>query len=145
MIALLLLVLASLASSFKSKCRHQVIVLRRQVRGRVHLTNLDRLVLVQLHGWFPSILKVLAIVQPETVIRWHRVGFRCYWRWKSRAWGGRPAIEADLRALIQQMSSDNPLWGAPHGSCGGPARYIFAVAVFVLHKLASAKTDEPQH
>jgi transposase InsO family protein len=62
---------------------------------------------------FPSILKAPAIVQPETVIRWHRAGFRCYWRWKPRARGGRPAIEADLRALIRQMSIDNPLWGAP--------------------------------
>jgi len=92
MIALLWLLWAILASPFKSKrqleaenvlLRHQLIVLRRQVRGRVRLTNLDRLVLVQLYRWFPSILKALAIVQPETVIRWHRAGFRCYWRWKS--------------------------------------------------------------
>jgi hypothetical protein len=60
---------------------------------------------------------VLAIVQPETVIRWHRTGFRCYWRWKSRSGGGRPQIDAELRALVQRMSIDNPLWGAPriHG------------------------------
>ena len=92
-------------------------MLRRQVRGRVRLTNVDRLILVQLYRWFPSILKVLAIVQPETVIRWHRAGFRCYWRWKSRARGGRPAIEAELRTLIRKMSIENPLWGAPriHG------------------------------
>jgi len=126
MIALLWLLLAILVSPFKSKgqleaenvaLRHQVVVLRRQVRGRVQLTNFDRLFLVQLYRWFPSILKALAIVQPETVIRWHRAGFRCYWRWKSRARGGRPAIEADLRTLIRQMSIDNPLWGAPriHG------------------------------
>ena len=83
MIALLSLLLAILASPFKSKCkleaenvalRHQVVELRRQVRGRVSLSNLDRLVLIQLFRWFPSILKVLAIVQPETVIRWHRAG-----------------------------------------------------------------------
>ena len=83
MIALLWLLLSTLASPFKSKCqleaenvalRHQVVVLRRQVSGRVRLTSLDRLVLVQLFRWFPSILKVLAIVQPETVIRWHRAG-----------------------------------------------------------------------
>jgi hypothetical protein len=126
MIALLWLIVAALASPLKSKCqlevenvalRHQVMVLRRQARGRMRLTNLDRLFLVQLYRWFPSILKVLAIVQPETVIRWHRAGFRSYWRWKSRARGGRPAIEADLRALIRQMRIDNPLWGAPriHG------------------------------
>jgi transposase InsO family protein len=92
-------------------------VLRRQARGRVCLTNLDRLFLVQLYRWFPSILRVLAIVQPETVIRWHRAGFRCYWRWKSRPRGGRPQISGELRALIRQMSIENPLWGAPriHG------------------------------
>jgi len=126
MISLLWALWSILASPFKSKCqleaenvalRHQVVVLRRQVRGRVRLTNFDRLVLVQLYRWFPSISNVLVIVQPETVIRWHRAGFRCYWRWKSRARGGRPVIEADLRALIRQMSIDNPLWGAPriHG------------------------------
>jgi hypothetical protein len=74
MIALLWLVAAILASPFKSKCRleaenaalrHQVLVLRRQARGRIHLTNLDRLFLVQLYRWFPSILRVLAIVQPD--------------------------------------------------------------------------------
>jgi hypothetical protein len=126
MIALLWLLWSILASPIKSKCqleaenvalRHQVMVLRRQARGRVCLTNLDRLFLVQLYRWFPSILRVLAIVQPETVIRWHRAGFRCYWRWKSRPRGGRPQISGELRALIRQMSIENPLWGAPriHG------------------------------
>ena len=126
MIALLWLVLAILALPFKSKwrleaenaaLRHQVMVLRRQARDRIHLTNLDRLFLVQLYRWFRSILRVLAIVQPETVIRWHRAGFRYYWRWKSRSRGGRPQIETDLRALIRRMSIENSLWGAPriHG------------------------------
>jgi hypothetical protein len=126
MIPLLWLLLAILTSSFKPRCqleaenaalRHQVIVLRRQLRGRIHVTNLDRLFLVQLYRWFPSILGVLAIIQPETFVRWHRAGFRYYWRWKSRARGGRPVIANDLRALIRQMSIDNPLWGAPriHG------------------------------
>jgi len=126
MIALLRLVLLTLASPFKSKVeleaenfalRHQLMVLRRQARGRVRLTNADRLILVQLYRCFTSILRVLAIVQPESVIRWHRAGFRYYWRWKSRARGGRPAVEAELRTLIQKMSINNPLWGAPriHG------------------------------
>ena len=126
MVALLWLLWAILASPFKPRwqleaenvaLRHQVIVLRRQVRGRVRLTNLDRLFLVQLCRCFPSVLGVLAIVQPQTVIRWHRAGFRSYWRWKSRARGGRPVIAGDLRALIRKMSIDNPLWGAPriHG------------------------------
>jgi hypothetical protein len=85
MIALLWLFLAILASPFKSKCqlqaenvalRHQVVVLQRQARGRIRLTNLDRAFLVQLYRWFPAVLWVLAIVQPETVICWHRAGFR---------------------------------------------------------------------
>src|SRR5262245_19738289 len=106
MLALFCLV-SILILPFKSKSRleaenialrHQVMVLRRQVGGRVHLTNLDRLFLVQLYHWFPSIRRVLAIVQPETVGRWHRAGFRGYWRWKSRSRGGRPQISAELRA-----------------------------------------------
>jgi hypothetical protein len=98
MIALLCFVLAVLAAPFKSKSRleaenaalrHQLIVLRRKMQGRVRLTNSDRWFLIQLYRWFPSILNVLTIVRPETVVRWHRAGFRCYWRWKSRARGGR--------------------------------------------------------
>jgi hypothetical protein len=101
MFALFCFVLSVLTSPFKSKSRleaenavlrHQVMVLRRQVCGRVHLTDLDRLFLAQLYRWCPSILRVLAIVQPATVVRWHRAGFRYYWRWKSRPRGGRPAI-----------------------------------------------------
>jgi hypothetical protein len=66
---------------------------------------------------FRAILQVLTIIRPETLVRWHRAGFRCYWRWKSRARGGRPQIETDLRVLIRRMNVENPLWGAPriHG------------------------------
>jgi len=126
MIALVCFIWSVLVSPFKSDgrleaenvaLRHQLMVLRRQVRGRVHLTNLDRLLLVQLYRWSPSILRLLFVVQPETLVRWHRAGFRCYWRWKSRARGGRPQISGELRALIRRMSIENPLWGAPriHG------------------------------
>src|SRR6266852_9285518 len=126
MIGLLCFVLTVLASPFKSKSRldaenaalrHQLIVLRRKVRGRAQLTNNDRWFFVQLYRWFPSILQVLTIIRPDTLVRWHRAGFRCYWRWKSRSLGGRPLIEPELRALIRQMSMENPLWGAPriHG------------------------------
>jgi transposase InsO family protein len=87
------------------------------VRGRVRFTNGDRLFFIQLYRWFPSILKVITIIRPETLVRWHRAGFRRYWRWKSRPLGGRAQVDADLRALIRRMSVDNPLWGAPriHG------------------------------
>ena len=97
--------------------RHQVIVLKRRLHGRVRLTNNDRWFLIQLYRWFPSILQVLTIIRPETLVRWHRAGFRRYWRWKSRPLGGRPQIDTELRALIRRMSVENPLWGAPriHG------------------------------
>src|ERR1019366_4083017 len=118
MIALLCFVMAVLAVPFKSKSRleaenaalrHQLIVLRRKVQGRVRLTNNERWFFIQLYRWFPSILKALTIIRPETLVRWHRAGFRCYWRWKSRPRGGRPLIESDLRALIRKMSIENPL------------------------------------
>src|SRR5260370_14658895 len=67
----------------KAALRHQLIVLQGRVRGRVHLTNGDRLFLVQLYRWFPSVLKAITIVRHETLVRWHRSGFRRYWRWKS--------------------------------------------------------------
>ena len=126
MIGLFCFALAILASPFRSKLRleaenavlrHQLIVLRRRPRGRVRLTNHDRWFFIQLYRWFPSILQVLTIIRPETLVRWHKAGFRCYWRWKSRPLGGRPQIETELRELIRRMSIENPLWGAPriHG------------------------------
>jgi hypothetical protein len=126
MIALLWFFLTLFALPFKSKSRleaenaalrRQLIVVQRKMRGRVHLTNGDRLFFVQLYRWFPSVLNIITIIRPETLVRWHRAGFRRYWRWKSRSLGGRPQVEADLRALIRRMSVDNPLWGAPriHG------------------------------
>jgi hypothetical protein len=87
MIALICFVLAVLASPFKSKSRleaenaalrHQLIVLRRKMPGRSWLTNNDRWFFLQMYRWFPSILKVVRIIQPETLVRWHRAGFRCY-------------------------------------------------------------------
>ncbi len=126
MIGLFCFVLAVLASPFKSKLRleaenavlrHQLIILRRRLHGCVGLTNHDRWFFIQLYRWFPSILKVLTIIRPETLVRWHRAGFRRYWGWKSRRRGGRPPVETELRALIRRMSIENPLWGAPriHG------------------------------
>jgi hypothetical protein len=126
MIGLFCFVLAVLASPFKSKLRleaenavlrHQLIILRRRLHGRVRLTNHDRWFFIQLYRWFPAILRVLTIMRPETLVRWHRAGFRRYWRWKSRRRGGRPPVETELRALIRRMSIENPLWGAPriHG------------------------------
>jgi len=126
MIGLFCFALAVLASRFRSKLRleaenavlrHQLVVLRRQLKGRARLTNDDRWFFVQRYRWFPSILQVLTIIRPEILVRWHRAGFRCYWRRKSNARGGRPQIQTELRVLIRQMSIENPLWGAPriHG------------------------------
>src|ERR1700680_4844431 len=126
MIGLLGFVQAMLALPFKSKARlqaenavlrHQLNVVRAPLHGRVRLTNNDRWFFIQLYLWFPSILQVLTIIRPETLMRWHRAGFRCYWRWKSCARGGRPQIATELRALIPRMGIENSLWGAPriHG------------------------------
>src|SRR5258708_21629587 len=105
MIGLVCLGLAVLGWRFKSKLRleaenavlrHQLIVLRRRLHGRVRFTNHDRWFLIQLYRWFPSILQVLTVIRPETLVRWHRAGFRCYLRWESLGRGGRPQIETAL-------------------------------------------------
>jgi hypothetical protein len=83
------------------------------VHGRLEFTNGDRLFFILLYRWFPSVLKAMVIVRPETVVRWHRAGFRRYWRCKSRGGGGRPPINPELRTLIRRMSLENVLWGAP--------------------------------
>jgi hypothetical protein len=119
MVALVCFILRLLASPFKSNSRleaenaalrHQQTVLQRKVRGRVQS---NRLFFLQLYRWFPSVLKAITIIRPETLVRWHRAGFRRYRRWKSRSLGGRQQIDAELRVLIRRMSADNPLWGAP--------------------------------
>ena len=154
MIGLLCFALAVLASPFKSNLRleaenavlrHQLIVLKRRLPGRVRLTNNDRWFFIQLYCWFPSILKVLTIIQPETLVRWHRAGFRCYWRWKSRPQGGRPQIDTELRVLIRRVSVENPLWGAPRtqlaflSSALKPRRGRRAT----LHETATSARDHP--
>jgi transposase InsO family protein len=99
--------------------RQQLIVLRRgrSWRGRLAFSAADRWVLGWLCRLFPIVRDALAIVQPETVLRWHRAGFRSYWRWKSKRRSGRPSVPAEIRHLIHEMSIANPLWGAPriHG------------------------------
>ena len=110
---LLRLILAILASLFKSRAeleaenlvlRQQISVLLRRMPKRPALTNIDRLLFVWVYRWFPSTAGALAIVRPETIIRWHRVGFRAYWRWRSRNRVGRPKVSAELRALIGEMT-----------------------------------------
>src|SRR3979411_3175806 len=120
------LLLGILASRFKARAtleaenlvlRQQLNVLRRRTPKRPHLNNTDRFLFVWLYGWFPSVLETVAIVRPETIIRWHRAGFRAYWRWRSRNRVGRPKVSAELRTLIGERSRANALWDAPriHG------------------------------
>src|ERR1700730_4799242 len=100
------LILGVLASRFKARAtleaenlvlRQQVNVLRRRTPKRPHLNNTDRFLFVWLYRWFPSVLGVVAIVRPETITRWHRAGFRAYWRWRPRIRVGRPRCPDALR------------------------------------------------
>jgi transposase InsO family protein len=151
MVALLFFLLRLLVSPFRSisrleaenaALRRQLIVLQRQVRGRVQFTNSDRLFFLQLYRWFPSIVKAMTTIRPETLVRWHRAGFRRYWRWKSRNLGGRPPIDAGLRALIRRMSIENMLWGAPriHGEL---LKLGFAVAQSTVAKYMASTGGRP--
>ena len=95
--------------------RHQLHVLRRQRPSRPRLFTIDRLLWVWLYRLWPRCLDTMTLVKPATVIQWHRQGFRLYWRWRSRS--GRPSVDREVSKLIREMSSANPLWGAPriHG------------------------------
>ena len=93
--------------------RHQLNVLRRKSPQRLAFTGIDRLVFAGLYRLAPDVLDALKIVRPETVIRWHRAGFRAYWRWKSIPRSGRPKTPLETRQLIREISLANPLWGAP--------------------------------
>ena len=149
MVALLFFLLRLLVSPFRSisrleaenaALRRQLIVLQRQVRGRVQFTNSDRLFFLQLYRWFPSIVKAMTTIRPETLVRWDRAGFRRYWRWKSCNLGGRPPIDAGLRALIRRMSIENMLWGAPriHGEL---LKLGFVVAQSTVAKYMAGKNE----
>ncbi|MBK7977559.1 MAG: transposase [Deltaproteobacteria bacterium] len=96
--------------------RHQLAVLRPKVK-RPLIDFADRLFWVLVSRLWDRWRDVLVLVEPDTVIRWHRSGFRSYWRRKSRRPPGRPPVSTEIRALVRQMSLENPLWGAPriHG------------------------------
>ena len=97
--------------------RHQLNIQRRHQPKRLAFSTMDRLIFVGLYRLVPNTIKALTIVKPDTVIRWHRAGFRLYWRRKSRRRCGRPMVSLEIRRLIREMSIANPLWGAPrfHG------------------------------
>jgi len=127
MFTLLLSTLVGIRSWFQTRAalqveipalRHQLTVLKRSHHGRLRLNSPDRLLWVWLSRFWSGWRSALVIVKPETVISWHRKGFRLYWRWKSRNGDpGRPTIDLEVRKLIRRMSQTNPLWGAPriHG------------------------------
>jgi hypothetical protein len=109
------------ADLFKSRCRlevenlplrHQLTIALRQARPHLRLRGSDRALLVWMTRVWPSLLGAVQVVQPETVLRWHRARFKIFWRWRSRNRAGRPRINRGLRDLIRRMSRENPLWGA---------------------------------
>src|SRR6267154_784800 len=97
--------------------RQQLIIRKRTAPARPRLKATDRLIFVCLYRLFPSLLDASIVFKPDTLLRWHRTGFRLFWRWKSRRRAGRPALAADIRSLVRRISRENPLWGAPriHG------------------------------
>ena len=93
--------------------RQQLVVLQRSTK-RPRLRHQDRLFWVTLSHMWREWRSILVIVKPETVIKWHRQGFKCYWRWKSRSGRvGRPRIDQEIRDLIRRISLENPTWGVP--------------------------------
>ena len=110
MIAFLSLFLHVLISPFNTQARleaeivllrHQLNVLRRRIPSKPKLAVVDRLLFVWLYRLFPSVLNAVTIVQPATILRWHRAGFRLYWRWKSRSRGGRPKVPVPAQNVIR--------------------------------------------
>src|SRR5262245_13782901 len=97
--------------------RHQLNIALRRAPHHLRLHGSDRALLVWMTWLWPSLLDLSRVVQPDTILRWHRAGFLAYWRWKSRGRPGRPKVSRELRELIGRMSTENPLWGAPriHG------------------------------
>src|SRR6266436_379647 len=126
MLAILHLLVMFVADIFKSRrrveaenlfLRHQLNIALRQAPPRLRLRGSDRALLVWMTRLWPSLIGAAQVVQPETILRWHRAGWKAFWRWKSRKRAGRPKIDRALRDLIQRMSKENPTWGAPriHG------------------------------
>ena len=92
--------------------RHQLGIALRRAPPRFFLHNSDRALLLWTTRLWPNLSGLARVVQPETILRWHRAGFRRYWRWKSRKRAGRPRVAQEIRNLVRRMSLENPLWGA---------------------------------
>jgi hypothetical protein len=119
MLHLLYVLLATARSSLKAQrelalenlaLRQQLAIVQRKTK-RPRLTQADRAFWVALCSLWPDWHNALIIVKPQTVIGWHRKGFKLYWTWKSRKRTGRPPIDAEIRTLIRRMASENPTWG----------------------------------
>jgi hypothetical protein len=93
--------------------RHQLTIALRQAPPRLRLYGYDRALLVGMTWLWPNLLGVAQVVQPETILRWHRAGFKVFWRWKSRNRVGRPKIDRGLRDLIQRMSRETRCGARP--------------------------------
>jgi len=152
MIDLLYALLATARSSLKPQrelalqnlaLRQQLAILRRKTK-RPKLTKTDRVFWVALCGLWPDWQSALILVKPETVIRWHRKGFRLYWTRKSRNRGGRPPIDSQIRTLIRRMARENPTWGAPriHGEL---LKLGFEVSEATVSRYMPRRRKPPSH
>ena len=151
MIAIGLLFVRMVCDCFKSRrrleaeilvLRHQLNVLQQRAPRRAHLRWADRALFTWLYRRCPRILDAITIVRPETVLRWHRMGFAAYWRWKSGSPGGRPRIAKEVRDLIRRMSLENPIWGAAkvHGEL---LKFGIQVAQSTVSIYMVARRDRP--
>jgi hypothetical protein len=122
--------------------RHQLNIILRRPRQRLRLRGSDRALMVWITRLWPSLLTLARVVQPATILRWHRAGFKTYWRWKSQGRPGRPRIQHELRNLIHRMSKENPLWGAPriHGEL---LKLGFEVAESTVSKYMIGRRGSP--
>ena len=151
MFAIVRLLAVLIANLFKSRrrleaeilfLRYQLNIALRQRPTRLPLRSSDRALLVWMIRLWPSLLDMVQVVEPPTILRWHRAGFKTYWRWKSRKRAGRPRIDRELRNLIRRMSRENPLWGA-HRIHGELLKLGFELAEFdgvQIHEPTTAST-----
>ena len=122
--------------------RHQLTIALRRVPSRFRLHGSDRALLIWMSRLWPSLIGAVQVVQPEIILRWHRAGFKVFWRWKSRNGAGRPQIDHGLRDLIRRMSRENALWGASriHGE---PLMLGFQVAQSTVSKYMARCQNPP--
>src|SRR6266403_3974871 len=129
--------------------RQQINVLRRTAPKKLSFCAVDRMIFVGLYRLFRKICDALAIVKPDTLVRWHRAGFRSYWRWKSRRRGGRPIVPIEIRRLVREMSIANsytiplrildiPVWVWTRRSCAVRSSRNAASAASRAARIASS-------